>query len=295
MLGSALRKALLAEGAEIVQLVRREPTHSGEMHWNPAKSAGGGEKAQLPGGLSAAIHLSGANVAAKRWTAAYRREIAASRVGSTRALATVLAGLRQPPEVLLVASATGIYGDRGDEVLTEVSGPGSGFLADLCCAWEEAARPAVEAGLSVVHMRFGVVLSGEAGALGKMAPLFRMGLGGRLGSGQQWMSWIGIEDAVAAMRFLLRAPEMVGAVNLTAPNPVTNAEFTRAMGRALHRPAVLPAPAFALRLALGQMADEALLASARVVPRRLMQAGFRFAQPTIDSVLTAALGPTLGG
>jgi uncharacterized protein (TIGR01777 family) len=194
-----------------------------------------------------------------------------------------------------VASATGIYGDRGDEVLTEVSGPGSGFLADLCCAWEEAARPAVEAGLSVVHMRFGVVLSGEAGALGKMAPLFRMGLGGRLGSGQQWMSWIGIEDAVAAMRFLLRAPEMVGAVNLTAPNPVTNAEFTRAMGRALHRPAVLPAPAFALRLALGQMADEALLASARVVPRRLMQAGFRFAQPTIDSVLTAALGPTLGG
>jgi uncharacterized protein (TIGR01777 family) len=290
MLGSAMRKALLGEGEEIVQLVRREATHEGEMRWNPTENRAFGENGQLLEGLGGAIHLSGANVAAKRWTAAYRREIASSRVDSTRALATVLAGLRHPPEVFLVASATGIYGDRGDEVLTEASEPGSGFLADLCCAWEEAARPAVEAGIRVVHLRFGVVLSGEDGALGKMAPLFRMGLGGRLGSGRQWMSWIGIEDAVAAIRFLLRAPGIVGAVNMTAPNPVTNAQFTRAMGRVLHRPTVLPAPAFALRLALGQMADEALLAGARVVPKRLMEAGFRFAQPMIEEALAAALG-----
>jgi uncharacterized protein (TIGR01777 family) len=294
MLGSALRKALHGDGAEIVQLVRREPTLSSEMRWNPMANRGFGENTQQLEGLAGAIHLSGANVAAKRWTAEYRREISTSRVDSTRALATALAGLRQPPEVFLVASATGIYGDRGEEVLTEASGPGTGFLADLCCAWEEAARPAVEAGIRVVHMRFGVVLNGEAGALGKMAPLFRLGLGGRLGNGRQWMSWIGIEDAVAAMRFLLWTPGIVDAVNLTAPNPVTNAEFTRAIGRILHRPAVLPAPAFALRLALGQMADEALLASARVLPRRLMEAGFQFSRPNIDEALKSAFGAALG-
>ncbi len=246
-------------------------------------------------GLTAAIHLSGANVAAHRWTPEYMREIEASRVGSTGTLARVLAGLERPPRVFLVASATGIYGDRGDEVLTEDSAPGTGFLAEVCRNWEAAAEPAVVAGIRVVHLRFGVVLSAGEGALGKLAPLFRMGLGGRLGSGRQWMSWMGIEDAVAAVRFLLKTPQIVGAVNMTAPNPVTNAEFTRVLGRVLHRPALLPAPAFALRLALGRMADEALLASARAMPKRLMDAGFRFAQPTIEEALAAALGPGLGG
>ena len=295
MLGSALLEALRADGTETTQLVRREATHNDEMRWDPAGGTGFGEKARLLEGLTGAIHLSGANVAAHRWTPAFKREIAASRVDSTRALAEALAGLRKPPGVLLVASATGIYGDRGDEVLTESSVPGKGFLADVCRAWEAAALPAVEAGIRVVQLRFGVVVSGKGGALARMAPLFRLGLGGRLGSGRQWMSWISIDDLTAAVRFLLGAPDVVGAVNMTAPNPVTNAGFTRALGSVLHRPTVLPAPAFALRLAMGQMADEALLASARVVPKRLMEAGFRFAQPTIEAALAAALGSSRGG
>ena len=294
MLGSALREALRAEGADIVQLVRRKPALSGEMHWDATENSRFGEKSQILEGLAGAIHLSGANVVARRWSGEYRREIAASRVESTRALATALSGRREQPPVLLVASATGIYGDRGDEMLTEESASGTGFLADVCRSWEAAAQPAVAAGIRVVHLRFGVVLSGGSGALGKMAPLFRMGLGGRLGSGRQWMSWIAIEDVVKAIRFLMKSPGIVGAVNLTAPNPVTNAEFTRALGRQLHRPALLPVPAFALRLAMGQMADEALLPSARVMPKRLMEAGFQFAQPTIEEALAAALGRSLG-
>jgi uncharacterized protein (TIGR01777 family) len=296
MLGTALRTWMRREGMASMQLVRREPSGPGEIWWDPAgdglRDSSGLEELE---GLSAAIHLSGANVAEHKWTAAYRREMEVSRLDSTRALATVLAGLRKPPPVLLVASAIGIYGDRGDEVLTEESAAGSGFLADLCRKWEKAAEPAVAAGVRVVHLRFGVVLSGGAGALGKMAPLFRMGLGGRLGSGRQWSSWIGIEDAVGAVKFVLRAPGIVGAVNLTSPNPVTNAEFTRALGRALHRPTLLPAPAFALRLMMGQMADEALLASARVMPKRLLEAGFRFTQPNVEGALAFALTPSGAG
>lgn len=292
MLGTTLQTSMRADGAEIVQLVRREPERIGELRWEPSGKSVFADTEGLEG-LGAAIHLSGANVAAHRWTPEYRREIAASRVDSTRALATALAGLRNPPPVLLVASATGIYGDRGDEVLTEDSVLGSGFLAEVCRAWEAAARPAVKTGIRVVHLRFGVVLAAGEGALGKLTPLFRLGLGGRLGTGRQWMSWIALEDLTAAVRFILRAPEIVGAVNLTAPHPVTNLEFTRAMGRALRRPALLPAPAFALRLAMGPMADEALLSSARVVPARLTAAGFRFAQPTIETALSAALGPGL--
>ena len=265
------------------------------MRWDGDGGINSDEKLRRLEGLAGAIHLSGANVAAHRWTEPYRREIAASRVDSTRALAKALAGLREPPRVLLAASATGIYGDRGEELLTEDSEPGTGFLAEVCRAWEAAAEPAVAAGIRVVHLRFGVVLNGGSGALGKMAPLFRLGLGGRLGSGRQWMSWIGLDDVVAAVRFLLRSAEVAGAVNLTAPDPVTNAQFTRALGRQLHRPALLPAPAFALRLALGPMADEAMLASARVMPKRLMEAGFQFAQATIEDALATALGPSLGG
>ncbi len=289
MLGTALRNGLAKRGAKAVQLVRREAEGPGELQWEPGSASIVSEGRMLEG-CDAAIHLSGANVSGQRWTGEYRRAIAASRVDSTRALAEALARLKHPPRTLLVASATGIYGDRGDEVLTEASAPGKGFLADVCRGWEAAARPAEEAGIRVVHLRFGVVLSRGSGALGKMEPLFRMGLGGRLGSGRQWMSWIGLDDVVAAVQFLLASTGIAGAVNLTAPNPVTNAEFTRAMGRQLHRPAVLPAPAFALRMAFGQMADEALLASARVLPERLMKAGFEFAQPTIEAALAAALG-----
>jgi hypothetical protein len=201
----------------------------------------------------------------------------------------VLFRSRQPPSTLVVASATGIYGDQGDEVLDESSAPGSGFLADLCRQWEAAAQPAVDAGIRVVHARFGVVLGPGAGALSKMLPLFRLGLGGRLGSGKQWMSWISLSDVVAAILFILETPSLTGPINVCSQIPVTNSQFTHALAHAVHRPAILPAPAFALRLVLGEMTDEALLASARVIPAKLNEAGFQFTHPTIDQALSAAL------
>ncbi len=287
MLGSALRRALAARHVPVAQLVRRPAASAEEIGWDPASRPPLVRPDRLEG-FFAAIHLSGANVAAHRWTAAYKREIAASRVDSTRVLAETLAGLHCPPEVMLVASAVGFYGNRGDEVLDENSAAGKGFMAELCQEWEAAARPAVEAGIRVVHLRLGVVI-GPGGALARMTPIFRLGLGGRLGTGKQWMSWISLEDAVGAILFALETATLAGPVNLTAPEPVTNAEFTRVLARRLRRPAVLPAPAFALRLALGQMADEALLASARVVPGKLTAAGFRFAHPGIEDALAAAL------
>jgi hypothetical protein len=295
LLGTAIRQALLAREAEIQQLVRRHPVNAAEIQWDPTSASPLADTDPLERlqttGLQAAIHLSGANVAAHRWTPAYKRIIISSRVDSTRALATMLASLSRPPQTLLVASATGIFGDRGDEILDERASTGKGFLADVCRQWEAAARPAVDAGIRVVHLRLGVVLARKEGALAKLLPLFRLGLGGRLGSGQQWMSWINLADAVAAIFFALDTPELAGPLNLTAPAPVTNAAFTRAIGRAVHRPAVLPAPAFALRLALGEMADETLLSSARAIPARLTAAGFKFVYPTIDEALAAALQP----
>jgi len=288
LLGTALRQALTARDAEVLQLVRRQPASAGELKWEPEASSPIADPERLEG-LNAAIHLSGSNVAGRRWTPAYKREIQRSRVESTRALATVLARLRQPPKAFLVASACGVYGDRKDEILDEQSSAGKGFLAELCQEWEAATRPAEEAGIRVVHLRFGVVLTPGGGALGKMLPLFRLGLGGRLGSGKQWMSWIGLADAVAAALFAMETPELAGPLNLTAPEPVTNAQFTRALARAVHRPAILPAPAIALRIFLGEMANEALLASERAVPAKLMNAGFQFAHPTVDEALTAVL------
>ena len=288
MLGSALSQQFARRGDRVIQLVRREPRTQNEIQWN----AGGAPIANREGleELTAAIHLSGANVAAHRWTPDWKRQIRSSRVDSTHALSVTLANLQNPPQALLVASATGIYGDRGDEILDESSTPGQGFLAEVCREWEAAATPAKGAGIRVVHLRLGVVIGPGAGALAKLVPLFRLGLGGRLGSGRQWMSWISLEDAVAAMLFALNDPSFSGPVNLTAPQPVTNAEFTRALAQAVHRPAFLPAPAFALRLALGEMADEALLASARVLPTKLTQAHFPFAHPTIDMALATELG-----
>jgi uncharacterized protein (TIGR01777 family) len=288
MLGGALIAALAAEGWPVLQLVRRAPLAPDQVFWNPSSVPAIPELKPLEG-LDAAIHLSGANLAAHRWTAGYKREIAASRVDSTRALATALARLEAPPRTLIVASATGIYGNRGDELLDESSAPGTGFLADLCQQWEAAALPAADAGIRVVHVRFSMVVAHDAGALARLVPLFRLGLGGPLGNGRQWMSWISLTDAVAAMLFALATETLAGPVNATAPRPVTNADFTRALAGQLHRPAFLPAPAFALRLALGQMADEALLASARAVPTRLLDAGFQFTHSMIDEALAAAL------
>lgn len=284
MLGSALRDALEQRKAKLIQLVRRDPAGREELRWDPQAPSPVAQPEALEG-LDAAIHLSGANLAAHRWTPQYLREVTASRVDSTRAMATMLARLRRPPQSLLVASAVGIYGNRGDEVLDETSGAGSGLLADLCRAWEAASAPAADAGIRVVHLRFGVVLAARSGALAKMLPIFKLGIGGRLGSGNQWMSWISVTDLVAATLFVLDSASLTGPVNLTSPQPVTNAEFTRALARRLHRPALFPSPAFALRLALGRMADEALLSSTRVVPEKLLHAGFLFAHASIDDAL----------
>ncbi len=288
LIGASLVRAAEAERIQTLQLIRREPRKPEEISWNPQAGQPVRDLALLER-LDAAIHLSGANISAQRWNAARKHEIVESRVGSTRALLKVLMALKQPPATLLCASATGIYGERGDEILGEESPPGEGFIADTCRAWEAEASAASEAGIRVVHLRFGVVLAAEGGALGRMLPVFRLGLGGNLGSGRQWMSWIALNDVVRAIFYILDAGALRGPLNIIAPNPVTNAEFTRALGRSLHRPAMIPVPRFALRLAFGEMADEVLLASTRAVPDRLLQAGFTFELPNLDSALKAIL------
>jgi len=287
MVGTSVRQALAQRGLSSLQLVRRKTTRKDELQWDPTADPAIPVTEPLEGTL-AAIHLSGANVGAHRWTESYKREMIASRVDSTRRLATTLAGLRNPPKTLLIASAIGIYGDRGDEVVDESSTAGAGFLAELCQKWETAADPAIQAGIRIVHLRFGVVL-GPEGALKQMLPPFKFGLGAQLGSGRQWMSWVGLEDAIAAILFVLDRPELSGPINLVSPHPVTNSEFTKALGRQLGRPAFLSVPAFAMELIFGQMADEALLASIRVQPRKLIEAGFLFSQPNLDQALAASL------
>jgi uncharacterized protein len=289
IVGSALRQALAEHGTSVLQLVRRPTGSPLEIEWDPHAARPLANAGPLEG-LTAAIHLSGANLAAHRWTPAYKRELVDSRVGSTRALVRALASLRNPPQAVLVASATGIYGNRADQLLDESSTPGSGFIADLCQQWEAAAHDNAAAGARIVHLRFGVALGPGPGALARMLPIFRLGLGGPFGSGAQWMSWTSLYDVVAAILFLLEAPALTGPVNLTAPTPVTNSQFTSALARALHRPALLPVPAFALRLTLGEIADEVLLSSARVYPGKLITAGFRFTHPKVDQALAIALG-----
>lgn len=292
-IGSALIRAAQADRIPTLQLVRHPPANPSEIQWDPDAAVPVSDSAPLEG-IGAAVHLSGANLSSHRWTADYKRQIFRSRVNSTRAMVNMLKSLKQRPAVLLCASATGIYGDRGDELLTEESAPGGGFIAETCLAWEAEATQARSLGIRVVHLRFGVVLAREGGALRRMLPLFRLGLGGNLGNGRQWMSWIALSDVVRAIYYLLDSASIEsagidGPVNLVAPNPVTNAEFTRALGHALHRPAIVPAPAFALRLAFGEIADEALLASTRVIPSRLLNGGFTFELPDITSTLQAIL------
>jgi uncharacterized protein (TIGR01777 family) len=241
-------------------------------------------------GLDAVVHLAGENVAGARWSDAQKQRIRESRVRGTRLLAEALSALRTKPAVWLSASAVGIYGDGGDRPLDEDSPPGDDFLAQVGVAWEEAAAPARAAGIRVVHPRFGVVLHPSGGALAKMLGPFKLGLGGKLGSGAQYMSWIALEDAVRALLHLIDQP-LEGPVNLVAPNPVTNAEFTRALARALHRPAPFFVPSFAARLALGEMAEVALLRGQRVFPKRLLASGFRFAQPELEPLLSSFFAP----
>jgi uncharacterized protein (TIGR01777 family) len=293
LIGSALRGELAVGGWECRQLVRRTAQGPGEVEWHPGRGAGpdaaGLDLAAL-GEPEVAIHLSGAGIADQRWTAARKKLIVDSRIDSTRALVAALAGLEKKPRLLICASAIGIYGDRGDEVLDEASAHGKGFLPETCERWEAAAAEAAKAGIRVISARFGIVLAREGGAMARMLPIFRTGLGGPLGSGRQWMSWVSVRDTVRALAFLAGTEEgpAVEAVNLVSPNPVTNAEFTRELGRALHRPAMLPAPAFALRLAFGEMADAALLASTRVLPKRLQEKGFRFEDATLGEAFSSA-------
>ena len=238
-------------------------------------------------GCEYAVHLSGANLSTHRWTSSYKRTILDSRVDSSRAVVNILSRLKSPPKVLVCASATGIYGDRGDEILNEASAPGTGFLPDVCKVWEAAPDAAKALGIRVVHLRFGVVLTPAGGALQKLLPVFKAGLGGRLGDGRQWMSWITLEDVCRAILFALQTPSLSGAFNTVAPEPVTNRSFTTALAKAVHRPAPWIVPTFALNLLFGQMAQDTLLASTRAVPTGLLDAGFHFENPELGPALNA--------
>jgi uncharacterized protein (TIGR01777 family) len=288
LIGAAVVRDLTQKSHQATPLVRRE-ARPGEISWDPA--GGRLDPADLEG-LDGVIHLAGEPVGA-RWTRGRKARIRDSRVRGTRLLSETLARLRRKPEVMISASAIGIYGNRGEEVLTETSPPGDGareFLVSVTQDWEAAADPARAAGIRVVHPRFGVVLSPRGGALKKLLPPFRLGLGGRLGNGSQWMSWISIDDAVGAILHLLATGRVHGPVNTTALEPLTNREFTDKVGQVLGRPTSFPVPAGALRLALGEMADATLLASTRVLPSRLLESGYRFQHPSLDSALRHMLG-----
>ena len=284
LVGSEVVASLSTAGHEVVRLVRRPPAPGEKaVRWDPAK--GEVDAAGLEG-FDAVIHLAGENVGAGRWTPARKAAIRDSRVNGTRLLCDALAGLARPPKTLVCASAVGYYGDRGGETLAEESPPGTGYLAEVCQEWEAASAPAARKGIRVVALRIGMVLSPEGGALPRMLPLFRAGLGGVLGGGRQYVSWVALDDLPNILLHALQRGDLTGPVNAVAPRPVTNREFTVALGKVLARPTPLPVPAFALRLAVGrEMADALLLASARVVPRRLEETGYRFRFPELGGAL----------
>jgi uncharacterized protein (TIGR01777 family) len=285
LIGSALTRSLIADGHEVVRLVRRAPRGRDELRWDPD-----GQRMDAGGlaGCAAVVNLAGAGVASRRWTEAYRRKIRDSRVRGTATLAEAVASLDERPRVFVNGSAIGFYGETGDRVVDESAPPGEGFLPSVCVAWEGAAAPAQEAGVRTVFARTGLVVAREGGAWGKLFPLFKAGLGGRMGDGRQYWSYISLHDEVAAIRHLIDTSSVSGPVNLTAPTPLTNREITEAMGRVLHRPTVFPTPAPLLRLALGDMSGD-ILGSQRVHPTRLLSSGFTFAFPSIEGALRAAL------
>jgi uncharacterized protein len=292
LVGRALIRSLLADGHEVTRLVRggaqgfRAPG-TAAVHWDPER---GEIDAKELEGHDAAVHLAGESIAEGRWDDEKKRRILESRVKGTRLLAEALAGLSEKPKVLVSASAVGFYGDRGDEVVREESASGTDFLSEVCREWEKATLQASQAGLRVVHLRIGVVLSAEGGALPKMLTPFKLGVGGRVGSGRQYMSWITLDDLVAVIRRAMEDESLRGPVNAVAPRPVTNAEFTKALGRVLGRPTIFPVPAFAARLAFGEMADALLLSGVRVEPARLSEAGHQFKHTEIEGALRSVLG-----
>jgi uncharacterized protein (TIGR01777 family) len=291
LIGSALSERLRATGVEVVNLVRQQTAGGEQIHWDPTR-ADGGLGTEL-NDMDAVIHLSGAPIAARRWTAARKQELRASRIGSTSAIVRAMLACPSPPPVLLAASAMGFYGQTGDRAVDETAPNGSGFLATLVRDWEAAAQPANAAGIRVVHLRSGIVLSSRGGMLQKLLPPFRLGLGARLSTGNQYLSWITLSDHVRAVRMLLDQPELSGPFNVTGPSPVTNATLTKALGKVLHRPAAMALPATALRLALGEVSVE-LLGSNRVLPSRLQEAGFAFRHAEIESGLVAAINDKRG-
>ncbi|MFJ9943488.1 TIGR01777 family oxidoreductase [Streptomyces erythrochromogenes] len=285
LIGSALVRSLRADGHEVVRFVRREPAGADEARWDPER--GRVDPAGLAG-CGAVVHLAGAGIGDHRWTAAYKRKIRDSRVLGTAALANALAGLDEPPAVLVSGSAVGYYGDTGDRPVDEDSPAGHGFLPSVCVEWEAAAAPAQEAGIRTAFARTGLVVAKEGGAWGRMFPLFRAGVGGRLGDGRQYWPYISLHDEVAALRHIIDTPALSGPVNLTAPEPLTNRQVTAAMARVLHRPAVLPVPAVALRVVLGEFSQD-VLGGQRARPTRLLESGFVFRDPGIEQAIRAAL------
>jgi hypothetical protein len=286
LLGTALTKSLQADGHSVVRVLRSTSrTDESTLRWDPVQGELDPKGLE---GIDAVVHLAGAGILDKRWTDARKKELLDSRVLSTSLLANTLASMGSPPPAFLSGSAIGWYGERGNEACTEMSEPGDDFLAELCKAWEAAAQPAKTAGIRVVHLRSGLVQSTHGGMLGKTLPLYKLGLGGRLGHGRQWWSWISMTDEIGAIRFLLDA-EVGGPVNLTAPEPVTNLEYTRTLGAVLGRPTLFPTPMLGPRLLLGKEATQTIVESQRVMPRVLEDAGYQFAYPTLESALRALL------
>jgi uncharacterized protein (TIGR01777 family) len=286
LVGTALINALEPEGHEIFRLVRYAPHSQAEIEWSPERYSIALARLE---GFDAVIHLAGESIAEGRWTEEKKKRIRESRVKGTRLLGDALSNLSNRPRSLICASAIGYYGNRGDELLTETSPPGDDFLAQVCIEWENATALAREKGIRVVNMRFGIILDSKGGALAKMLPPFRMGLGGKIGSGKQWMSWIALDDVVGGIKTALTNETVAGPVNFVAPNPVTNAEFTRSLGKQLSRPTIFPIPAFGIRLAFGEMADALLLSSQRVEPERLKAKGFKFAFSQLEDALRHVL------
>jgi uncharacterized protein (TIGR01777 family) len=287
LVGRAAVKELHARSHRVCRLARPGGLRdAGDVAWDPAAGTLDASSAE---GVDAVLHLAGASIGEGRWNPARKKLIRDSRVDATSKLVASMAKLKRPPLVIVSASAVGYYGNRGDEILTEASASGGDFLASVCKDWEAAVRGAESFGARVVMLRFGMILAREGGGLPRMAMPFRFGAGGRLGSGRQWMSWVSLEDAAAMILFALGEQKLHGPVNGVAPSPVTNMEFTRTLGAVLHRPALFPVPSFALRLALGEMADALLLASLRVVPKQLTDVGYEFRHPELSAALRANL------
>ena len=281
LVGSALIHALTGGDVAITRLVRQAPK-TGEIEWHPNQDQ---VSAQSLEGFDVIINLAGENLAGGRWTDEHKRKIRDSRVSGTHLLSEAIAKMEVKPRVFVCASATGIYGDRDDEVLDEQSESGGGFLAGVCREWEKACEPATKAGVRVVNLRFGPILAHEGGMLAKLLTPFKMGMGGKVGTGKQYISWVALEDAVNAIKLAINDQSVQGPLNVVSPNPVTNEEFTKTLGHVLNRPTALAMPAFAARLAFGEMADEMLLVSQRVMPKRLTAAGFQFQYPELEGAM----------